>query len=347
MKRCLSVYFSRAWVGLVLLAGLVVWAPDAAAEGNGNGTTQACTATPTAAFLPPIPDFPASANAYGPIGSAVQTSITFTCGNASFAGQVTQISIFAQPAAGGIDDPTYGLLFPTGVSNIYLQLTTLPPAYPLRSQRSALLDILKSNPSGTVKFQAQYIKLGSGAISSGTLSPTANPLITSFNNADAYSSTGTSSSYGSLSVTGSTTVTSVSCTATSPTVALPTAVMSALASAGATTGRTAFAINITGCPTGIQVAISLSGIAASSSGAPIPATLGVVQSSGSDANVAVQILDGATLAPVDISGTQAKVLGTAQSGVPVVGRYYAQYYAVQPAMGGTVAAHLTYTLSYP
>jgi major type 1 subunit fimbrin (pilin) len=338
---------TRLWMMLLLLvlAGVLGWAPNAAADGNGNGTTQPCTPAPTAAFLPAIPNFAVSSTAYGPIGSPVQVSITFNCGNNVFAGQVTKISIFAQPAAGGIVDPTYGLLFPTGVSNIYLQLAALAPAYPLTNQRSALIDVVKSSPSATVWFQAQYIKLGTAAVNSGTLS-TISPVITSFNNADAVSPGG-SSSYGSLNVAGSTTVTSMSCTATSPTVVLPTVSKSALASVGATSGRTPFAINISGCPSGVQVAISLSGTPASSSGTPLPATSGIAQSSGSDPNVAVQILDGDTLAPVDISGTQTKLLGTTQSGVTLVSHYYAQYYAVQPAAGGTVASHLTYTLSYP
>ncbi|WP_162253128.1 fimbrial protein [Rhodanobacter sp. Soil772] len=345
MKHQPFIHFPRALAGLLLLAGLLGWAPNAAADGNGNGTTQPCTPTPTAAFLPAISNFAVSSTAYGPIGSPVRVSITFNCGNNVFAGQVQQISIFAQPAAGGIVDPTYGLLFPTSVSNIYLQLTALAPAHPLTNQKSALIDVVKSSPSATVRFQAQYIKLGIGAVNSGTLS-TINPVITSFNNADTVSPGG-SSTYGSLNVAGSTTVTSVSCTATSPTVVLPTVLKNALASAGATSGRTPFAINISGCPTGVQVAISLSGTPASSSGTPLPAASGIAQSSGSDPNVAVQILDGDTLAPVDISGTQTKSLGTTQSGVTLVSRYYAQYYAVQPAAGGTVASHLTYTLSYP
>jgi len=338
---------TRLWMTLLLpvLLGSLGWAPNAAADGNGNGTTQPCTSTPTAAFLPPIPSFAVSSTTSGPIGSPVQVSITFYCGNNVFAGQVQRISIFAQPAAGSIVDPTYGLLFPTGASNIYLRLAALAPAYPLTNQKSALIDVVKSSPSATVWFQAQYVKLGAGAVNSGTLS-TASPLIANFSNADTVSPGG-SSTYGSLNVAGSTTVTSASCTATSPTVVLPTVFKSALASAGTTSDRTPFAINISGCPAGVQVAISLSGTPASPSGTPLPAASGIAQSSGSDPNVAVQILDGDTLAPVDISGTQTKLLGTAQSGVTLVSHYYAQYYAVQPAAGGTVASHLTYTLSYP
>jgi major type 1 subunit fimbrin (pilin) len=340
---------TRLWMTLLpvlVLVGLLGWAPNAIATGNGNGTTQPCTPAPTAAFLPAIPNFAVSSTAYGPIGSPVQVSITFNCGNNVFAGQVKRVSIFAQPAAGGIADPTYGLLFPTGVSNIYLQLAALAPANPLTNQTSALIDVVNTNPSATVTFQAQYIKLGTGAVNSGTLSTISPVVITSFNNADTVSPGG-SSTYGSLSMTGSTTVTSMSCTATSPTVVLPVTFKNALAAVGAISGRTPFAINISGCPTGVQVAISLSGTSASSSGTPLPATSGITQSSGSDPNVAVQILDGDTLAPVDISGTQTKLLGTTQSGAILVSRYYAQYYAVQPAAGGTVASHLTYTLSYP
>ena len=181
---------TRLWTTLLLpvlvLAGSLGWTPNAAADGNGNGTTQPCIPAPTAAYFPAIPNFAASSNAYGPIGSPVRVSITFNCGNNVFAGQVQQISIFAQPAAGGIVDPTYGLLFPTSVSNIYLQLTALAPAYPLTNQRSALIDVVKSSPSATVWFQAQYIKLGTGAVNSGTLS-TINPVITNFNNADTVS----------------------------------------------------------------------------------------------------------------------------------------------------------------
>jgi major type 1 subunit fimbrin (pilin) len=345
VKRRLFIHFSRALTSLLLVAGLLGWAPNAVADGNGNGTTQPCTPTPTAAFFPAIPNFAVSSTAYGPIGSPVQVSIVFDCGNSVFAAQVEKISIFAQPAAGGVVDPTYGLLFPTGVDGIYLRLAALAPAYALTNQRSVLIDVAKSSPQATVSFQAQYIKLGTGAVNSGVLSPTIS-VITSFNNADTFSPGG-SSTYGSLNLAGTTAVTAASCTATNPTVVLPSVLKSTLANVGATSGRTPFAINISDCPTGVRVAISLSGTPASSSGTPLPATSGIAQSSGSDPNVAVQILDGDTLATVDISGTQTKLLGTTQSGVTLVSRYYAQYYAVQPAAGGTVASNLTYTLSYP
>jgi major type 1 subunit fimbrin (pilin) len=326
--------------GLLLIVGLLSWAPVVTAQGNGNGTTQACSATPSTSSITPPVNVSVSSVAYGPIGDPFGISITFTCKNAVYAGQVNQFAIVAQPGAGAINDPTYGLLFPTGVGSIYLQLVALPPASQLATPKSALINIVKGDPATTVQFQAQYVKLGTSPISSGTLSVAG--TIVSFYNTDDYSSSG-SSSYGFVTMPSSTTLTAVSCTATSPTVMLPTVSMGALASASATAGRTPFAITVSGCPTGAQVAISLSGTPPTS----MPAASGIARSTGSDANVAVQILDGGTLAPVDISGTQTKSLGSAQSGVPLISRYYAQYYAVRPAAGGTVAAQLTYTLSYP
>lgn len=331
--------------GLLLLVGLLGWTPRLAAQGNGNGTTQSCSPSPNTGSLPAFSALFAAQSAYGSIGSPTQTSITFFCGNNVFAGQVTEVAIWASTTANAIDDPTYGLLIPTGLANVWVQLQALSPAYPLTAGTHPLISVNKGSQTVTVTFRAQLVlrgPIGSGGSFSGPIA-----LISHFYNADTVSPGG-SAYYGSLGLGGGTTnVTSVSCTTKGPTVVLPTVSLNALASNGATAGSTPFELDVTGCPAGLAVAISLSGTPASSGGAPIAASSGIVQSLGTDPNVAVQVLDGVTLAPVDIGGTQAKSMGTAQTGVPLISRYYARYYAVSPAAGGTVAASLTYTLTYP
>jgi major type 1 subunit fimbrin (pilin) len=336
--------------GLLLAVGLLGWAPDSVAgNGNGNGTTQACTPLPTAASLPTFPAITAAQTAYGPVGSAVTTSITFDCTkNAIFAAQVTQIAIYAVPAPDAQDDPTYGLVIPTSLPNVWIQLQALPPAFPLTTGSNPLITVNRATQQDpgaqvvTVNFRAQLVlrgPVGSGGGFSGPI-----PLLSSFYNADAVSGQGKSTDYGRLDLGGgSTVVRSVACMTTGPAVLLPTVSRSTLGSAGATAGRTPFEVTVSGCPAGLAVEISLSGTP-SSGGTP---STGIVQSTGSEANVAIQVLDADTLAPVDISGTQPKSLGVAQSGVPLVSRYYAQYYATAPAAGGTVTAGITYTLTYP
>lgn len=340
--------------GLLLAVGLLGWSPDSMAgngggTGNGNGTTQECTPLPTAASLPAFPAVTAAHAAYGPVGSAVTTSITFDCTkNAIFAAQVTQIAIYAETAPGAQNDPTYGLVIPTSLPNVWIQLQALPPAFPLTMGSNPLITVIKATPENpgsqtvTVDFRAQLVlrgPVGNGGSFSGPI-----PLLADFYNADSVSGQGKSINYGRLDLGGgSTVVRSVACTTQSQPVSLPTVSRGSLGSAGATAGRTPFEVTISGCPEGLAVEISLSGTPTSGT----TSSAGIVQSTGTEANVAVQVLDADTLAPVDISGTQTKSLGIAQSGVPLVSRYYAQYYATAPAAGGTVTAGITYTLTYP
>lgn len=334
-----------ALAGLLLGIALLGWAPASIAGkgngGGGGGNGNACTPTPTAASLPAFPAVTVAQTAYGPVGQAVTTSITFDCTkSAIWGGGVQQIAVYAVSAPGAQDDPTYGLVVPTSLPNVWVQLQSLSPASPLRTGSNALVTVNKGDPPVTVDFRAQLVlrgPVGGGGNFSGPVT-----LLSNFYNADP-SGQGKSIDYGSLDVGSGGTVQSVACTTTGPAVSLPTVSRGALGNAGATAGRTPFEVTISGCPAGLAVSISLSGTSPSG----VASSTGLVQSTGSEANVAVQVLDADTLAPVDIGGTQSKSLGLAQDGMPLVSRYYAQYYAMSPAAGGTVTAGVTYTLTYP
>lgn len=134
---------------------------------------------------------------------------------------------------------------------------------------------------------------------------------------------------------------SPSCSVSTPniSVTLPTVSNTALASAGATAGSTAFSIRLDcGNAAGRTLAIQFDTATAFAGGT------GVIVPSGTAANVGVQLVNG-SFAPVTF-GTPA-VVGTTPSGQYNL-TYYARYYATgTPVKAGTLSATATFTLSYP
>ena len=202
----------------------------------------------------------------------------------------------------------------------------------------ALFTVLNSSNASKVTVSLQFTAqlYVTGTVTGGGTTSLTN-LITSFENYS-YGTTDSSSTYGSLTMTP-VVVTRSSCAGASPTVTLPPVFTSALNASGATAGQTPFSLNITGCPNGTKLDISFSGTQAGTS-------TSVAQSTGSATNVGVQLLTSAKAA-VDITGTVTSSLGTAATGGSLSVPYYAQYYATGQATSGTVAAAVTYTLTYP
>jgi type 1 fimbria pilin len=124
------------------------------------------------------------------------------------------------------------------------------------------------------------------------------------------------------------------------TVTLPTVATSAFAGAGSTRGTTPFQINLTNCPTGNQLSITLN------TSNPQPGTTSVVQNTAATSpatGVGVQLLDG-TGNPITFGSAipEGSIPG-ATVNLPFAARYYQTNAAVT---AGTVTAVATYTLTY-
>jgi major type 1 subunit fimbrin (pilin) len=287
----------------------------------------------------------------GPIGSAAQVTVTFTCAQKAFSGSPANTTIQANISGlSAVLSSTSGY-FPSGINGISVLFSmatsagngeSVPPSGQIdnpgmgngRQALFTMLDPKNTTITDTLQFTAQlYV---TGPVTSGGTT-TLTQLISNFQNYT-FGSTDSSSTYGSLSITP-VVVTRSSCSGASPNVTLPPVFTSALNTAGATSGQTPFSLNITGCPNGTKLAISFSGTQAGTSTT-------VSQSTGSANNVGVQLLTSAKAA-VDITGTQTTSLGTVANGGSLSVPYYAQYYATGQATAGTVAAAVTYTLTYP
>jgi len=124
------------------------------------------------------------------------------------------------------------------------------------------------------------------------------------------------------------------------TVTLPTVATSAFAGAGSTRGTTPFQINLTNCPTGNQLSITLN------TSNPQPGTTSVIQNTAATSpatGVGVQLLDG-TGNPITFGSAipEGSIPG-ATVNLPFAARYYQTNAAVT---AGTVTAVATYTLTY-
>jgi len=339
---------TSVWLRLFSAAamlGVLLGAPTAEAA------TQPCTVSSNP--LPSATTFPITSNSTGPVGPAFNWTVTFVCDNGSiWSAQTNSIQIYAATGRGAVIDPAYGLLFPTGVSNLYIHLESVSPAYPLSSTGNVkVLDIPRSeqNLSHSVSLRAQFVVSG-GAVppgSSSQISPLT--LIQNFYNASTQGATGSDSppwTNSAIATPSGIKVVSLTCKATNVAVPLPPVTKNLLASGGATAGTTPFTVDLTGCPAGTQLKIGLSGNVPAGMG--LAAQNGVVASTGTTASeVAVRVLYGTDPSkPVDIGGNSFTSFIQGDSKLTIA--YSAQYYALKPVTkGGTVSAVLTYTLSYP
>ncbi len=314
-------------------------------------TSVACKSSAVTLSIP-TPITISSSVQNGPIGSAGQAQVLITCQKSALDGSPSNTTIQANISAITSVLNSNQAFFASGINGISVELTAVSPAsngQPVPPSGSidspglgngtrALVTVFNpsnsSSVSVTLTFNAQLYVTGT-VTGGGTTTLTR--LITSFENYT-FGSTDSSTTYGSLNL-NKVVVNRSSCQGSSPTVALPPVLTSALSTAGATAGTTPFSLSITGCPTGTQLAISFSSVQDGS------ATT-VAQSTGSASNVGVQMLNSART-PVDITGTQTTNLGTVSSGGNLSVPYYAQYYATGQAGIGTVSAAVTYTLTYP
>lgn len=124
-------------------------------------------------------------------------------------------------------------------------------------------------------------------------------------------------------------------------VTLPKVNKTALALAGAVSGRTPFAINLTGCGLGPGERV-----AAYFEVGPTVNVAGRLINAGSASNVQIQLLDNAhTAIPIlgdigDVAWATPDVSGNASLA------FFAEYYATAAATAGTVVSSVQYTIVY-
>jgi type 1 fimbria pilin len=283
-------------------------------------------------------------------GSTTTGSVTFTCsglptGYTRFAAQMygltaTQLYPATLPTGTNITTITYA----TNVTGVGVQLTMSPgmrsyDVLPGDQQSGAYIAgyVTASSGSLTVSYTAQFIVTGTataGTVNALTMGKY-EWYIYGYN---------TSQTLGtSLTLNGGSQITLSACTVNTAsqnmTVTLPTIATRALASVGATAGRTPFSIGLT-CPgTGANVYITMATTNAQSgaTGVVAPTT-----GTGYAANVGVQVLNGQQTA---ITFGTAQSVGVSASSMTIP--YYAQYYeTASPVSSGNVAATVTFTLSY-
>jgi type 1 fimbria pilin len=359
MMRC-DGWFPRRFFplsGLLLTFGLLGLAPAARA---GNFAAYPCSAPSNTPIRLADVNVPAG-TAQGPIGSPVTVSISFDCSTAfSYvlnngsnpvgeshpsatvqAGRLAALDPSNPPSSGGI------LFAISGVPGIALKLTATPNqassvngAWDVGTTTSASVPV-------TATFTAQWVK--TGPVTAGTIGGVTLVQFTDYN--AGFPSNANAPYFASLSLVAGTRVTVASCTVSAPPVVLPTVSTSALPN-GATAGRTAFSISLSGCSSGITQATAYF-----EPGASIDSATGNLKnSSGTAGNVEVQLLNGAggsatAFSAIDLRGSTSVAQNSGQFAVNGGGasmNYYAQYIATgAAAAAGSVNTSVTFTLNYP
>lgn len=345
MKRYLPP-IDRVLAALLLLA-LAVWGPAA------HAATQACTINGASGFPIDVP-FGSVAFSYtttGPVGPQLNQSISIHCPQSVFSGAQDKARMVIQALmyGGTYDAGTRTWLVPTGDPNLDVQirLVSATPFFPPVTSGANLYDLAsltKSQTDWTGNFSLRLVK------KYGSVDPTKVPttLADLLNTKDGNQAD--QALIATVRIGANTTIRSLSCMAQSVTVELPTVMTQALATRGTTAGTTPVPIRVSNCEPGTQLSVALTGTPAvdPATGSAVPTSWGLVQSTGTASNVAVQILDNTNSAPTDISGSTSRYMGWVPAGGGDVSiTYYARYYALGPAQGGRVKAGLTFTLSYP
>lgn len=341
-----------SWFVLLCLM-LALFSPRAHAT-----TAQACTASPSPATITIPAVTLSSSQTTGLIGSSASVQVTFNCptGTTAYNGTKSHASIQTLISGSGINASNGVLYYPTNVTGLYIQLTlsvSNPHAGGLQvGSGNEIFKVCESGdtdpeckvanaPSSVATFTAQLYVQSTLTGQEGVVAvqPSNGALISNFENyTGGYSNSSTT--YGSVTV-NPVNVTFPSCAGNSPTVTLPTLDTNTLNKAGVVAGTTRFPITLTGCASGVDVQISFTGTAYST-------TTNVLASTGTASNVQVQLLDGGnSMQPVNITGTANTDLGNAPSSGTITRNYYAQYYASAQSSAGTVKATATYTLTYP
>ncbi|MCX7512607.1 fimbrial protein [Frateuria hangzhouensis] len=344
MKQFFAFVGRRPAIVLCLLA-LLAWIPAAHAK------TQPCSINGMnegAVITIPFGSVAFSYGTYGPVGPVLNQTVLIHCPQSVFSGSAdkSRMVIQGQMHGGTYDAGTNTWMVPTGDPNLDVQIRlvwSFPSSEPIDEggDRYEFASLSKWQTDWFANFSIQLVKKV-GNVDPGNISAT---LVDLLNTKDGNQSE--AATIATVKIGAGTTIRSLSCVANSVTVQLPTVTTQDLASAGPYTGvaPTPIPIDVSGCEPGTQLSIALTGTPP----AGMPASSGVVQSTGTEPNVAVQILNNdTTFNTTDISGNSRRYIGRVPSGGGTLSTvYYARYYALQPAQGGRVKAGLTFTLTYP
>lgn len=360
--------YTRLLVWLLLLIAAIGWAPLAAAAPN-------CTASSaTLSFASTTISIPSNTS----IGSTLATgtaTMNFNCTGLSSTD--TPATIQAGQYLATLDTTNNpggpGITFATGVPGLAVLVTATPVQ---ATSQSGNVNDGPTSTAGYVPGSVAYVgctrrhctATTSGTVSAsytatliktGPIAPGAIPqtnLIPFWWHIPGDGTYGTSKSLGASLILPAISLTAPSCSLTTGSqniaVTLPAVPTASLSTAGNVTGRTAFNIAVTGCPTSAKSITTYF-----YSGATIDTASGNLRnSSGTAANVEVQLLNGAggsaaALSAINLAGAQAQSQNSSQyniSGGAATMNYYAQYIASgAAATAGTVNTNVTFTIAYP
>ncbi|HEY5805269.1 MAG TPA: fimbrial protein [Lysobacter sp.] len=330
-----------------LAAAIVLWGLPA---GHALAAASVCTTSSSTTITMPALTIPPNTANGTLLGSPVSINVVFSCNNIPSGNPGNNLYIQAGSLAPreAADPPTGGILFDTSMPGIAFKLTASPD----QASSSACLRCGPNSEPGfeigrvvrqnggvgtfTETFTGQFMK--TGAVTSGTVSQI---NLMQFS----WYEFGTSASSGPMaqilrlaSVQIAPTTCAVTAGSQNLAVTLPTVSTKAMASNGATAGRTRFNLNYT-CQTGANASISLDTTSPSAvaTGLVAPTT-----GAGYAANVGVQVLD-RNFAPVAFTSVQSQ--GATPNGTLSI-PFYAQYYRINTPGSGQVKAVVTFTLTY-
>ena len=346
-------------IALVLLAIVAIgWAPRSVATN--------CTASSATLSFPATVTIPTNAA----VGSTLATgsaNMSFSCTGVSFLN--TPATIQAGQYLATLDSTNNpagpGITFATGVSGLAVLVKATPVQATSESGNvndgptstagyvPGSVSCSGLNCSGTVTASYTATLIKTGPIAPGTI-PRIN-LIPFWwyipGNTNGYA---VSMSLNAYLILPSINLTAPSCTLTSGSqtiaVPLPGVPASSLSTAGQVGGRTAFRMDVTGCPS------SVSSITTYFYGGNIDTTTGNLVNKGSATNVEVQLLNGpggsaAPLSAINLAGAQATAQNSSVftlNGGNATLNYYAQYIASGgAATAGSVSTSVTFTIAYP
>ncbi|WP_266159228.1 fimbrial protein [Dyella silvatica] len=335
-----------AW--LLLAAGSLGWVPGAVAQSTN------CTASAGAFSMPSVsvmPNTPVGTL----LGSPTQITVTFTCSglpyNRSTFGRTATIQAGNLAPPDATDPPSGGgIAYATNVPGIALKLT----ASPIQASDNACL---RCGPGSTPGFEAGAVTAPNYNNYTGSVSETFTAQLVKTGPVTAgsvnsvqlmqfywyiYGITASSGAIGSLTLNAGTSVSMVACSVNMDSqnlaVTLPQISTNALATVGASAGRTAFKINLT-CQSGANASITMTTANPGTATGVIAPTTGT----GYAANVGVQLLNGSYNA---VTFNTAQALGATPNGTLSI-PYFAQYYRTgSPVGSGQVKATATFNLTY-
>ena len=137
----------------------------------------------------------------------------------------------------------------------------------------------------------------------------------------------------------------VSAASAAQTVTLPTLATTALTAAGATAGKTAFSIAVTGCSAGTTTAAAYF-----EPGPTVNSTTGRLINGGAATNVELRLTNASDYSTIDLSKTGSATaqnsLAASVAAGAATANYYAEYYATGATTAGLVSSSVTYSMVY-